>query len=218
MQVTGIFINMNATEYKQNWYQQNRAKRLAKAKAYREAHRLELRAKAKLYKEQNPTKLADWREANAEHVREYKKKYKQEHKPQRNAVKRNREATDALYKLTNSIRRTISTALSKRGYTKKSRTYEILGCSFDEFKAHIEQQFQPWMNWTNYGNWNSVPTGTGVSWDIDHMIPLDTAISEADVIQLNHYTNLQPLDSYINRNVKRATSNLFYLQPADSLS
>ena len=24
-----------------------------------------------------------------------------------------------------------------------------------------------------------------------------------DVIKLNHYTNLQPLDSYINRNIKR---------------
>jgi len=27
--------------------------------------------------------------------------------------------------------------------------------------------------------------------------------TEEDIIILNHYTNLQPLDSYINRNIKR---------------
>ena len=28
-------------------------------------------------------------------------------------------------------------------------------------------------------------------------------ITEADIINLNHYTNLQPLCSYTNRNLKR---------------
>ena len=59
------------------------------------------------------------------------------------------------------------------------------------------------MNWENKGNWNGIPKTVNVAWDIDHIIPLDTAKCEADVIRLNHWTNLQPLCSYTNRIIKR---------------
>lgn len=39
--------------------------------------------------------------------------------------------------------------------------------------------------------------------DIDHIIPVSTAKKYEDVIKLNHYTNLQPLCSYVNRVIKR---------------
>lgn len=38
----------------------------------------------------------------------------------------------------------------------------------------------------------------------DHIIPMSCAKTEEDVIRLNHYTNLQPLCSHINRNIKKA--------------
>lgn len=34
-------------------------------------------------------------------------------------------------------------------------------------------------------------------------IPLSSVTSEEDIIRLNHYTNLQPLCSYINRYIKK---------------
>ena len=40
-------------------------------------------------------------------------------------------------------------------------------------------------------------------WDIDHIIPISSAITEEDIIRLNHYTNLQPLCAYINRVIKK---------------
>lgn len=40
-------------------------------------------------------------------------------------------------------------------------------------------------------------------WDIDHIKPLITGLTEDDIIKLNHYTNLQPLCSYVNRKIKR---------------
>ena len=40
-------------------------------------------------------------------------------------------------------------------------------------------------------------------WDIDHITPLSSVITESDVIQLNYYTNLQLLCSKVNRDVKR---------------
>jgi hypothetical protein len=56
------------------------------------------------------------------------------------------------------------------------------------------------MTWDNHGLYNGTE---GFGWDIDHIIPLSSAINETDIIKLNHYFNLQPLCSKINRDVKR---------------
>lgn len=40
-------------------------------------------------------------------------------------------------------------------------------------------------------------------WGMDHIIPISYAKTEEDVIKLNHYTNLQPLCSFVNRVIKR---------------
>lgn len=56
------------------------------------------------------------------------------------------------------------------------------------------------MTWDNYGLYNGEPN---YGWDIDHIIPTTTAFSEEELLKLNHYTNLQPLCSYINRVIKR---------------
>ena len=37
---------------------------------------------------------------------------------------------------------------------------------------------------------------------LDHITPSTSAITEQDIIRLNHYTNLQPLCSYVNRYIK----------------
>ncbi len=40
-------------------------------------------------------------------------------------------------------------------------------------------------------------------WDIDHITPISSGENEEQIIKLNHYTNLQPLCGYINRNIKK---------------
>jgi hypothetical protein len=80
------------------------------------------------------------------------------------------------------------------------KTYEILGCTYEEFKNHIELKFEPWMDWDNHGLYNGEKC---FGWDLDHIIPLSSAKTEEDVISLNHYSNLQPLCSYVNRVIKR---------------
>jgi hypothetical protein len=112
-------------------------------------------------------------------------------------------STDILYKLKRCVSASINQSLKKKGFYRKSRSYEILGCSYEEFKTHIESKFEQWMNWKNRGNWNGVPKEINTAWDIDHILPLSSAMCEEDVIKLNHYTNLQPLCSYTNRNIKR---------------
>jgi hypothetical protein len=94
----------------------------------------------------------------------------------------------------------LNSNIKKQGYTKKGRSHEILGCSYEEFKEHLESKFEPWMSWDNRGLYNGK---TNYGWDVDHIIPLSSAITEEDVVKLNHFTNLQPLCSYINRVIKR---------------
>ena len=85
-------------------------------------------------------------------------------------------------------------------YLKNSKTEEILGCSFKDFKIYIESKFENWMNWKNRGLYNG---SLNYGWDIDHIIPLSTAKNEENLIKLNHYSNLQPLCSKINRDMKK---------------
>jgi len=88
------------------------------------------------------------------------------------------------------------------GYAKTSKSQNILGCTFEEFKIHLESKFEPWMNWSNYGNWNGYPKEINCAWDIDHIIPISTANTIEEILKLNHYTNLQPLCSYTDRHIK----------------
>jgi hypothetical protein len=55
------------------------------------------------------------------------------------------------------------------------------------------------MNWGNYGLYNGQPN---YGWDFDHIIPLSIAKNELELINLNHFSNIQPLCSLINRDIK----------------
>jgi hypothetical protein len=125
------------------------------------------------------------------------KKTKQE---KNNKRYKERRDTDPVFKLSTNIKRNIRAVMKKNGFSKKSKTSEILGCSYDEFKQHMESLWEPWMSWENYGLYNGE---VNYGWDIDHIIPSSSAVTEDDVIKLNHYTNLKPLCSFYNRNVKR---------------
>lgn len=61
-----------------------------------------------------------------------------------------------------------------------------------------DSKFEPWMTWGNRGLYNGE---LNYGWDIDHIIP--SAETEEGVIKLNHYTNLQPLCSKVNRDIKK---------------
>ena len=83
---------------------------------------------------------------------------------------------------------------------KNSKTESIIGCSISEFMLYIESKFEPWMTFENRGLYNGE---FDYGWDIDHIVPISTANTEDDVVRLNHYSNLQPLCSKINRDIKR---------------
>ena len=118
-----------------------------------------------------------------------------------------RRLEDPVFRTSENIRRMIRLSFKNNGYTKKSKTYQILGCTVDEFKLHLEKKFEYWMTWDNYGLYNG---DLNYGWDIDHIVPRSFIKTEEDVIKLNHYSNLQPLCSKINRDIKRNNPQYFY--------
>ena len=65
---------------------------------------------------------------------------------------------------------------------------DYLGCTKEEFFAHIEKQFKDGMTWNNYGR------GRG-KWTIDHIKPV-SRFDHTDKEQMRacwHFSNLQPL-------------------------
>ena len=92
--------------------------------------------------------------------------------------------SDELYRFKTVIRKVVGGAFNRMGYTKKSKSMDILGADWNVVKEYIENKFQEGMTWENRGLYG---------WHIDHIIPLSEAKNEEDVIKLSHYTNLQPL-------------------------
>jgi len=133
-----------------------------------------------------------------------RKKYKFENREKLNQNLRYKYHNDYEYRFKVLVKNLITKSFKRCGYTKISKTYDILGCSFEEFKAYLESKFEDWMSWDNRGLYNGE---LNYGWDIDHIIPLSSAINIDEVLKLNHYTNLQPLCSKVNRDIKKDKLN-----------
>jgi hypothetical protein len=152
----------------------------------RKIYKLNNKDKIYQYEINNKERLREYRKQyalkNSEKITKYKKEYRLKNKKILNKKVLDRQSKDPLFKLTCNIRKLICSSIKKMNYTKKSRTFEILGCTFEEFKQHLEMQFREGMTIDNHGKWH-----------MDHIIPISSAKTEEDIIKLNHYTNFQPL-------------------------
>ena len=167
---------------------------------YRKLNRDNINEKLKLYKKENKEKIIQLNKKFRENNPDYNKKYLEKNPDYHKNYAKNRRKNDPLFKLKDNIRRLIRQRIKEGGYTKKSKTCQILDCPYEEFKLYLESKFESWMSWENYGLYNGEKN---YGWDIDHIIPVSFALTEGELIKLNHYTNLQPLCSKVNRNIKR---------------
>ena len=180
-------------KYKKEYYNDNKEEILEKNKEYYINNKDYINNRNKNYTINNKENISKYQKEyyinNKEILNEYKKKWFSE-----------KYKNDNVFRLKNSISSLIRKSLKKNGFEKNSKTVNILGCSIEEFQIYLESKFEDWMNWDNYGKYDGNPNS---GWDIDHNIPLSFGITEEDIITLNHYTNLQPLCGYINRNIKK---------------
>jgi len=174
---------------KKLYYDKNRTDILEKAENYRATNKTKISAINKKYNAKNKTKI------NAKNKLRAKKKTKY----YINYVKK-RKTIDKLFSFKLTIKKLIHSSFYRKNITKAVASRKILGCTFEYFKQYLEDRFESWMTWENRGLYNGEPN---YGWDIDHIIPLSSAKTHEETIMLNHHTNLQPLCSYINRNVKR---------------
>ena len=181
-------------ELKNRWYKKNAEKLREESRQYRKNNpekvkktQKDCNSKPKRIKKQKKY-IENWK--NSRTPESIKK-----NKDRRMVWERNKIKNDNLYKLTRMARAVIRCAFRNKGKKKSSKSQKILGCTFKQFKLHIEKQFESWMNWDNHG----VYTGRyNETWQIDHIIPMETAKTVEDIIRLNHYTNLRPLCSKKN--------------------
>jgi hypothetical protein len=131
-------------------------------------------------------------------VIEWRKSNREKHNAIRSRRQRERFANDPRFAMELRVRGAINDALRLNGFTKRSKASQILGCSWPEFVTHIERQFVPGMSWANRALWH-----------LDHIVPIASAKTEADVIALSHFTNLRPL--WIPENMEKRDKVLFLL-------
>jgi hypothetical protein len=101
------------------------------------------------------------------------------------ACNKKRYKTDPLFRLACCVRHGVYKIAKAIKENKQKSSLIYLGCSLEEFRIHIENQWSEGMSWDNHSIYG---------WHIDHIIPLDHFIkNEEDPWKANHYTNLQPL-------------------------
>lgn len=151
----------------------------------KQKHRINRLEKQKIYRLNNKEKIREYRQRPEVIAR--RKANRLKNKDKINANKKYQEKlkrnTDPSYKLIINQRTRINQVL-KRYKTKK--TLDLLGCSPQFLREHIEKQFTEGMNWDNYGKYG---------WHIDHIKPC-ASFDLTDIEQQKicfHYTNLQPL-------------------------
>lgn len=147
-----------------------------------------------------------WRTENREKSNEIKrewlsknpdkrKQYRENYRLRRNEHRRERRENDYLFHIVDKLRTRLWKYLKIHNITKKNKTFELVGCSPQELKEHLEKQFTEGMSWENRKEWH-----------IDHIIPLSSAKTEEELYKLCHYTNLQPL--WAEENLKKSNKIL----------
>jgi len=170
-------IDENKEKRKIN-YQENKEVIINKSKEYSKLNKDIVKKRKNIYYIKNKTKIIN----------------------QHNEYLKTRKIIDPLFKLKVNIRTNIYNNLKKSNYVKNLKTNIILGCTYEDFKEYLESKFESWMTWENYGLYNGE---LNYGWDIDHIIPTSSAITEEELLKLNNYVNLQPLCSKINRDIKK---------------
>ncbi len=181
--------------YDRELYQANRGEVLAKRKVYRKENREKISERSKDYYAANREKIAAqhkcYYQANREETLERNKAYRATHREEKAERERNRRANDPIFLWVSNTRTNLHRILNGKG--NHAPTLELLGCTGEEWRAHLESTFKPGMTWENYGQ------GEG-KWEIDHIAPVSSFDQENHLQRLIcwNFKNTQALWSHEN--------------------
>jgi len=161
----------DSKKWHKEWYIKNKEAHDKRGKLWRENNSEEIKKYHKEYWDKNKDEIKLYRKKNEVVRREYDTKYKKK-----------RMETDYAFRVRARVRTRLNMFLVSRGFLRKNKFNQYIGCTPEELKIYLEKQFLEGMGWDNHSKWH-----------IDHIIPLDYAKTEDEIYKLCRYTNLQPL-------------------------
>ena len=138
-------------------------------------------------------RLKAYKIKNKEAERERNIKWNKDNRDYINKRERDRYKNDPQTRISNILRRRLGKAIkSDQSHVKN------LGCTIDELRKHLEDQFQEGMTWDNHGVYG---------WHIDHIKPLAkyNLEDEDQLKEACNYKNLQPL--WAKDNLSKGANN-----------
>jgi hypothetical protein len=133
--------------------------------------------------------------------------YRAVNKDKINTTRKERMHNDVNFKLRCGFSCSINQKLRAKSLTKKGTScIKFLPYTIEELKTHLELQFEPWMNWDNWGRykllkWDDHDQSTW-RWNIDHIIPAAkfnyTSVEDEEFKQCWALSNLRPLSAKVN--------------------
>lgn len=145
---------------------------------------------AKVLRAKNPEKEAYFRrkyyykdiEKSRNYLKEWRQKNLETRRKQQREYNRHKRLTDPLFLAKGRLRGRLRKMMRLKKFSKRSKTSDIIGCSWEQLISHIEGLFADNMTWDNRHLWH-----------IDHIVPLSSAKTIEELEKLCHYSNLQPL-------------------------
>jgi hypothetical protein len=194
-----------AKQKAKKWRDENKEKKAESDKKWRDENKEKKAESDKKYAEKNKEKICEYKKKhyqsnkeiylvnvkkhyqdNKEGRLQYAKQYYQDNKKwcihRSTQYGKYRKQIDPLFKLKCNLHSRTYQAFTRKSWKKEGSTQEMLGANYETVFNHIESRFKKGMSWDNLGEWH-----------IDHIIPLASANTEKEMIDLCHYTNLQPL-------------------------
>jgi len=125
----------------------------------------------------------EYRRKHRERLARYARKYVRRNRKHLNEYRRRKLDTDTKYKIACNYRTRIY--LIVKGKSKSKKIADLLGCSIEEFRTTLAEQFKKGMNWDNYGK----------IWRLQYVKPYSDfdLTKEEDQKEYFNYRNVRPV-------------------------
>lgn len=202
-------------KYDAQYYEENKGRILSNKKEYYQDNKEDILDDRKEYYQDNRDEKLEYNReyylANRDHIIENAKTYAINHpewlKEYHSRYCKERRANDPNFRIRAAVSANINYYLKSNASSKNGAScLDYLPYSIDELKEHLEKQFEPWMNWQNYGRYDAViwkdSDPTTWTWQIDHIIPQSTfhytSMGDEEFRKCWALTNLRPLSAKQN--------------------
>lgn len=188
--------NIDKTQYRKRYYQKHKEEIINKSKQYN----LNNKEKRSLY-------IKEYGKKNRKILTEKNREYQRKRRSLIPKKIRIKKGPSPFSRLKKRISNAIFCSLRKRGGSKqgKCRKY-YLPYSMEELRKHLEDHFELWMNWGNWGVYNPKTWDENDSltwtWQIDHIIPHSKfnykSLEDPDFKKCWGLGNLRPYSAKLN--------------------